>query len=185
MPTVVQSGDTEELPPSPRGPACFGCRKRSKKCDRTHPECRTCTVRGLRCEGYPPKYRFRLENSITCETPEKVLADCAATVIATGLPPLESTLNSSSCLEEGPCRRIANDDSRSARPASTATDLGSTENPRGRRPKCPLVSNLPAFVAPKDELLALPQSQRLLSYCERCQTHTRAVLTSFRRRDRL
>ncbi|KAI1610598.1 fungal-specific transcription factor domain-containing protein [Exophiala viscosa] len=164
MPTVDQPGNIEELQTSTRGPACFGCRKRSKKCDRARPECRNCTARGLRCEGYPPKYRFRLENAITRKTPQEVLAGRAATATATILPPSESLPNSSSRGEGAPCRSTSDDDRHSARQASEATDWEPTESPRDERPNLPKTSNLPAFIAPKDEVLALPQSQRLLSY---------------------
>ena len=39
-------------------PVCGTCRRKSRKCDRTRPQCRRCLSKGLVCEGYEAKFKF-------------------------------------------------------------------------------------------------------------------------------
>lgn len=38
-------------------PVCGTCRRKSRKCDRTKPQCHRCLSKGLLCEGYETKFK--------------------------------------------------------------------------------------------------------------------------------
>lgn len=94
------------------GVACITCRRRGRKCDKTHPACNACISRGRLCEGYLLRWLNTLPTKLSAKhqpqpvlsrarEPRRVFPSNEPFVVNDGSMPGKSTISTSDDANSG------------------------------------------------------------------------------------
>ncbi|OGM46144.1 hypothetical protein ABOM_004899 [Aspergillus bombycis] len=160
-------------------PACGTCRKKCRKCDRARPVCNRCRVKGLHCEGYPPRFLFFQDQlsskreqrdgsmlSSSEPSPSSKTLRAQYTVTTDDENPGQETPSNNTTTTNGQSRTASNHKTRTRRPNQPQRKPDKVSNATTAT-KDAIGSTKTLLTAPIDDILTLPETEKLLCYFDK------------------
>ena len=145
-------------------PVCGTCRRKCRKCDRSRPQCQRCVSKGLVCEGYETKFRiYNLASGV--EKGPKIGSRARRRQSRNSISEHSTTsIGQARTVQDSPPHTSTSPESKkscsSGTPDSNSSPITSSLTPD-------LASSVPFLskTTGSNDLLAIPETQILLSYC--------------------